>query len=216
MSIYDVFKNAGEGEGGHIYGVAIGIVTNNKDPDGMGRVKLRFPWRSSNDESHWARVTSLMAGNEMGAFFLPEVGDEVLVAFEHGDVEYPIVLGSLWNGEDKPPEKNSDGKNNIRKIKSRSGHELILNDEDSKGQVIIKTKAGHTITLDDTSGSENIEIKDKSGNSIKMDSVQNNIEIKCTMQLNIKANVIEIEADSMMTIKAGATLTLQGALVKIN
>lgn len=217
MSIYETLKNLGEETGGKLVGVAIGIVTNNKDPDGLGRVKLKFPWRDSNDESYWARITTLMAGKEMGTFFLPEVDDEVLVAFDQGDIEHPFVIGSLWNGKEKPPETNSDGKNNIRKIKSRSGHEVILNDEQSKEQVVIKTKGGHTITLDDTAGKEKIEIKDKTGsNTFVIDSVQNNMDIKCSMQLKIKANVIEIAADSMMTLKAGANLTIQGALVKIN
>lgn len=217
MSIVEALANLGEERGGKISGVAVGIVTNNQDPDGMGRVKLKFPWRGDSDESYWARVATLMAGKEMGSFFLPEVGDEVLVAFEQGDVEHPFVVGSLWNGQDKPPETNSDGKNNIRKIKSRSGHELILNDEQSKEQVVIKTKAGHTITLDDSSGQEKIEIKDKSGsNSIKIDSATNNMDIQCSMQLKIKANMVEISADSTMTIKAGATLTLQGSMIQIN
>jgi uncharacterized protein involved in type VI secretion and phage assembly len=198
-----------------ILGVAIGIVTNNKDPDGMGRVKINFPWRDAGDESDWTRIATLMSGKEMGTFFLPEVGDEVLVAFENGDIEHPYILGSLWNGKDKPPETNQDGKNNIRKLKSRSGHEIILNDEKSKEQVLIKTKGGHTILLDDSSGGEKIEIKDQKGsNSVVIDASQ--IAVKCSMQLHLKANIVEIEADSMMTIKAGATLTLQGALVKIN
>lgn len=200
-----------------ISGVVVGIVTSNHDPEGLGRVKVNFPWRGEKDESFWARVASLMAGDGRGVVFYPEVNDEVLVAFEHGDINHPYVIGALWNGKDKPPETNSDGKNNIRKIKSRSGHEIILNDEQSKEQVVIKTKGGHTITLDDTAGKEKIEIKDKTGsNSVAIDSVQNNMDIKCSMQLKIKANIIEIAADSMMTLKAGATLTLQGALVKIN
>lgn len=200
-----------------ISGVVVGIVTSNHDPEGLGRVKVNFPWRGEKDESFWARVASLMAGDGRGVVFYPEVNDEVLVAFEHGDINHPYVIGALWNGKDKPPETNSDGKNNIRKIKSRSGHEVILNDEQSKEQVVIKTKGGHTITLDDTAGKEKIEIKDKTGsNSVAIDSVQNNMDIKCSMQLKIKANIIEIAADSMMTLKAGATLTLQGTLVKIN
>jgi uncharacterized protein involved in type VI secretion and phage assembly len=202
-----------------IAGVVIGIVTNNQDPDGMGRVKLNFPWRDDSDESHWARVATLMAGKERGAFFLPEVGDEVLVAFEHGDISHPYVVGALWNGVDKPPETNDDGKNNIKKIKSRSGHEIILCDDGESGQekVEIRTAAGHKLLLDDARGGEKIEIVDKSGsNSIKIDSVQNSITIESSMNLKIKGQMVEIEAGGTMTVKAGATLTLQGALVQIN
>jgi uncharacterized protein involved in type VI secretion and phage assembly len=145
------------------------------------------------------------------------VGDEVLIAFEMGDLHHPYVIGSLWNGEDKPPASHEDGKNNIRQIKSRSGHELIFNDESGKEKVIIQTKAGHKIVLDDTSGSEKIEITDKSGsNKIVFDSSQNEIAMESAMKLKLKSQTVEIEAGSMMTIKAGATLTIQGALVKIN
>lgn len=220
MSITDLLgRENGRPEERRIAGVVIGIVTNNKDPDGMGRVKVRLPWRDESDESHWARVATLMTGKERGSFFLPEVGDEVLVAFEHGDIHHPYVLGSLWNGVDKPPETNSDGKNNIRKIKSRSGHEIIFSDdaENGKEKVEIHTAAGHRILLDDTRGGEKIEVVDKTGsNSIKIDSVQNAITIESTMNLKLKGQMVEIEAGGMMTVKAGATLTIQGALVKIN
>jgi uncharacterized protein involved in type VI secretion and phage assembly len=217
MSIFDITGNSSIEK--KESGVVIGIVTNNTDPDKLGRVKVKFPWRESKDESNWARVATLMAGNDRGSFFLPEVGDEVLVAFEHGDMSHPYVVGSLWNGVDKPPENNTNGKNNIRKIKSRSGHEIILSDDsDGKQEKIeIRTKAGHKILLDDSSGQEKIEIVDKTGNnSIKMDSTQNSISLESAAQLKIKSPIVEIQADNAMTIKASATLTIQGAMVKIN
>jgi uncharacterized protein involved in type VI secretion and phage assembly len=219
MNKMDILQDSREARGNKIWGVAIGIVTNNKDPDGMGRVKLKFPWRGDEDESYWARIATLMAGGDRGSFFLPEVDDEVLVAFDHGDIHHPYVLGALWNGVDKPPETNADGKNNLRKIKSRSGHEIIFDDnsEQMKEKVEIHTKAGHKILLDDSAGKEKIEIVDKTGsNSVKMDSVQNSISIESAMKLKIKSQMIEIESGTMMKIKAGATLTIEGALVKIN
>lgn len=217
MSFLELLKE--EENGGMINGVVIGIVTNNNDPEGMGRVKLSFPWRLAEDESNWVRVATPMAGKERGMFFLPEVEDEVLVAFEMGDIHHPFVVGGLWNGKDATPETNSDGKNNIKIFKSRSGHQIIFNDDDSgmKEHIEIKTKAGHKILLDDSAGGEKIEIKDKTGlNSIIIDSVQKSISIESAMQLKIKSKMIEIESDSMMTIKAGATLDIQGMLVKIN
>jgi uncharacterized protein involved in type VI secretion and phage assembly len=147
------------------------------------------------------------------------VNDEVLVAFEHGDLNHPYVLGGLWNGMDKPPEGNKDGKNNVRKIRSRSGHEIIFNDDGTtrKEKIEIHTKAGHNILLDDSLGQEKIEVKDKTGrNFIKMDSILNSISVESTMKLNIKSQVVEIEAGGMMILKAGATLAIQGALVKLN
>jgi uncharacterized protein involved in type VI secretion and phage assembly len=220
MSLMELLRDVGGGaSGGRIEGVLVGIVTNNHDPDGMGRVRVRFPVRESNDDSYWARIATLMAGKERGSFFLPEVGDEVLVAFEQGNAEHPYVIGALWNGQDVPPEPNSDGKNNIRKIRSRSGHEILFNDDAEARQekVVIKTKAGHVITLDDASGQEKIEIKDKTGsNAISIDSNQNAIALSSAVKLSIKSQIIEIEAQGMLTLKANATLTIQGTLVKIN
>ena len=200
-------------------GVAPAVVTNNQDPEGLGRVKVRFPWLSDDNETDWVRVATLMAGPERGSFFLPEVGDEVLVAFEHGDINAPYVIGVLWNGQQKPPETNSDGKNNIRKIRSRSGHEIVFNDDDTakKEKIEIHTKAGHRIVLDDSAGGEKIEIVDKTGsNKIVIDSVKNSISIECGMQLKIKAQTVEIEGTASLTLKSNAVLTIQGMPVKIN
>jgi len=204
-------------EYGRIDGVVCGIVTNNEDKKKLGRIKIQFPWLSDKNETDWVRISTFMAGAERGSFFLPEKGDEVLVAFEHGDINRPYVIGTLWNEKAKPPETNQDGKNNIRKIRSRTGHELIFNDETNKGQIVIHTKAGHQIILDDSNGKEKIEIKDKTGdNSISIDSAKNSIAISSKTKLNIKAQSIEIEADGEMKIKAGGTLTIKGSTVKIN
>ena len=207
----------GDNSRGH--SVVVGVVTNNQDPEGQGRVKVKFPWLADQVESQWARIASPMAGKDRGMFFLPEVDDEVVIAFEHGDMNCPYVLGALWNGADTPTETNSDGKNNIRKITSRSGHEIIFNDDSTtkKEKIEIHTKAGHQILLDDSAGQEKIEIKDKTGNNtIKVDSVQNSIDISSQMKLNIKAQMVEIEAGATMTIKSNGTLTLQGAVIRIN
>jgi uncharacterized protein involved in type VI secretion and phage assembly len=201
-----------ESRGRGIVGVVIGIVTNNEDDEGMGRVRVRFPWRGDSG-------ATLMAGDDRGTFFLPEVDDEVLVAFDHGDINHPYVIGSLWNGVDTPPETNADGKNNIRTIKSRSGHEIIFDDnhEQNREKIEIHTNAGHTILLDDSAGAEKIEIKDKTDNNkIIIDSVQNSINIESVMQLKIKANVVEIEGTTSLTLKSNAALTIQGLPVKIN
>ena len=181
-----------------VSGVAIGIVTNNKDEEGkLGRVKVKFPWLSDDNETDWVRVSTLMAGPGIGSFFLPNLGDEVLVAFEQGNLDSPYVIGALWNGKAKPPETNSDGKNNIRKIKSRSGHELIFNDEEKKEKIEIHTKAGHKIILDDANGKEKVEINDKSGkNSIIIDSAENSLDISSQKKLNIKSGDNSILIDS--------------------
>lgn len=194
-------------------GVTIGIVTNNQDPDGMGRVKLKFPWLSEDDESAWARMAVPMAGKDRGVYFLPEVGDEVLVVFAHGDFNAPYVIGALWNGQDTPPADNGDGKNDIRVIKSRSGHIIRLSDAD---------------------GAEKIEILDKSGkNTLVIDAAKNRITISSDQDIalsapngtiTLDANTVEIKAKSGAKlesqagadIKASATLNIKGATVNIN
>jgi uncharacterized protein involved in type VI secretion and phage assembly len=218
MSILDAL-GSGDKVVGRTYGVAAGIVTNNKDPGKLGRLKVKFPWLSDNNETDWIRMTTFMAGGGRGSFFLPEVGDEVLVAFEHGNINRPYIVGALWNGVDQSPENNSDGQNNIRKIKSRSGHEIIFNDNNTAKQekIEIHTNAGHKVVLNDSAGQEKIEIIDKSGNNkITIDSVQNSINIESAMQLKIKSNIVEIEGTASLTLKSSGVLTIQGSLVKIN
>jgi len=207
VSIYELLSEGiqREFEARKMVGVAVGIVTNNQDPDGLGRVKVTFPWLSDSEESHWARIASFMAGAERGGYFLPEVDDEVLVAFEHGDITRPYVIGALWNGVDVPPEVNSDGKNNIRMIKSRSGH---------------------LIKFDDTAGSEKIEILDKGGkNTVIWDAASNKITVSAGQDVEVKAGpgkiafeatTIEIKASGEIKIEASGNLTIKGATVNIN
>ncbi|WP_017303720.1 phage baseplate assembly protein V [Spirulina subsalsa] len=189
------------------YGVTIAVVTNIKDEDGLGRIKVKFPWLTDEDESPWARVMTPMAGDDRGFYFLPEVDDEVLVAFEHGDMAFPYILGSLWNGKDKPPEKNDDGENNKRLIKSRSGHMIILDDTEDKEQVIIQDKSGkNKIMIDCENDEMTIEVekdlKIKAKGKISLKSSDDDLVIECN-NLQIKTQQdCEIEAGSNCKIKA--------------
>ena len=208
--LFDGFAPA---QGRRISGVLVGIVIDNQDPAGLGRVRLKFPSLADDEIGHWARVAVLMAGPDRGTFFLPEVDDEVLVAFEAGDVRRPYVLGGLWNGRDKPPETNADGKNNLRLIKSRSGH---------------------LIRLDDTAGAEKIEIVDRGGkNSITIDTAGNTITIASDADVKIEAprgtitlsaqkielsstGNTEVKPQGNLALEASGTTTLKGAMVNIN
>lgn len=184
------------GDGGRIYGAVVGIVTNNQDPAGSGRVKVRFPWLSDADESNWARVATLMASKgKTGVFFLPEVDDEVLVLFEHGRVDRPYVIGSLWNGKDAPPADNADGKNNLRVITSRSGH---------------------TITLDDSEGGETITIADgKQKNRVVLDAAKGSLSITSEGDVTIQAKgKITLQSDADVVVK-GAAVTLNDGKLKV-
>jgi uncharacterized protein involved in type VI secretion and phage assembly len=215
VSLFDALLDAEAREvaSRRISGVVVGLVTNNKDPEGLGRVKVKFPWLSDADESDWARVAAPMAGNDRGAYFLPEVDDEVLVAFEHGDARSPYVVGALWNGKDAPPAKNDDGKNNLRLIKSRSGHTIKLNDEDGKETIEILDKNKRNSIVIDTSentititSEKDITLSASKG-AIKLDAQK--IEIKSSADT-------KIEAGDKMDVKSGATMTIKGATVNIN
>lgn len=185
--------------------VILGVVEDLRDPESLGRVKLRFP-NVGDTTSDWARFAAPMAGNGFGAFFRPEVGDEVLVAFEHGDNQRPYVLGSVWNKSSPPPPDDARASdNNWRQIRSRSGHLL---------------------RFDDTSGGEKIEIVDKderrrividaAGDKIRIVCDQGDIEIKAKGSLKLEAQTVEIKADSSLKIEAGSDLKVKGATVDIN
>jgi uncharacterized protein involved in type VI secretion and phage assembly len=205
QSVHDVLAPASDEHKGRFYGVMVGIVTNNQDPDKMGRVRIKLVAMSEDHESWWARVATPMAGGGRGLYALPEVDDEVLVAFENGDIGTPYVLGGMWNGKDNPPEDNSDGKNNLRTWKSRSGHIFRFNDKD---------------------GDEKIEVIDKTGsNSITIKSSDNSMAITCNGKLTIHASQgiemtsdadIKITANATIDMEATAPMTLKGAMVNIN
>jgi uncharacterized protein involved in type VI secretion and phage assembly len=199
-------------EPGIVRGVSVGIVTANKDPDGLGRVKVRFPWRARPDESHWARIAVLMAGTERGTWFLPEVDDEVLVAFDAERVEHLYVVGSLWNGKDRPPERNADGKNDIRMIRSRSGHEIVFDDSENGRIDIHLNENRRRVRLDPN----RIEIADSSGNSITVTSDPGVIKISSETAISLESGNIDIKATGRMTIRSSGTLTIQGSTVQIN
>jgi uncharacterized protein involved in type VI secretion and phage assembly len=169
-------------------GVAVGIVTSNADPSHRGRVKVRLPALSADIESTWAPVVTPMAGPGRGLRLLPEEGETVVVAFEDGDIDRPFVLGAFWAGSDEPPEADDPG-NDLRLLRSRSGH---------------------VVRLDDTAGAERIEIVDSSGdNTITIDTANNEITVHA-------AGPVTIEAGGDLTLTAHGNLTLEGNKVDVS
>ena len=215
MSFFDLLQGSGEQEprGGRIYGVVVGLVTNNQDPDGLARVKVKFPWLSDVDESAWARIATLKAGKKRGFYFLPEVDDEVLVAFEHGDVRFPYVLGALWNGQDDPPITNDDGKNNVGMIQSRSGHVVKLNDEDGKETIEIVDKSKRNSIVIDTSKNTITVTTDK---DITLSAPSGTIKLDAQKVQISSSGATEIKAQGSMNVGASGTMTVKGSTVNIN
>jgi len=203
-------------ETNRIYGVVIGVVTNNQDPDGLGRVKVRLPWLSKEHESNWARVTAPMAGNDRGLYLLPEVDDEVLVAFEHGRAEFPYILGSLWNGKDKPPGKNDGGKNSVRLLKSRSGHVVRLDDTDGGEKIeIVDAKGKQSIVFDTAAGSltltadQDVVIESKNG-LLKLSGNKG-------VEITAPAGAGRLEAQQGLDVKSsGGQVNVKGTVINLN
>src|ERR1044071_7484178 len=130
-------------------GVHLAIVVENKDgQDNPGyRVKVKFPWLSEQESTFWARIAVPMSGNERGVYVLPEIDDQLLVVFEHGEISRPIVVGALWSKKQEPVEVNESAKNNTKLIKSRCGHRIIFDDKQGAEKLIIvdKTKKNKII-----------------------------------------------------------------------
>jgi uncharacterized protein involved in type VI secretion and phage assembly len=190
------------GLGGRWYGVYPALVADIKDPDGQGRVLVTLPWAPDTDNGKyraWARIATLMGGNNRGSWFIPDVDDEVLVLFEGGDPRRPYVVGGLWNGKDTPPEAmDGAGKNDKKVLRSRKGVKITLDDTDGRETLTLETPAGQTVTLQD--GPSSVEVKDANGNSVKLEAA--GITVNAAAKVTITAGTAEISA-GMLTVNAG-------------
>ena len=196
--------------GAPINGVVIAQVTDNNDPNNQARVKLKFPWLDDNYESDWARVTQLGAGPNSGALFMPEVNDEVLVAFEFGDIRRPFVVGSLYNGQDTPNLGSSLFNNGAvmrRGLISRKGHQFIFFDDPNKaGVAIISSDGNLKISLNET----NSEIHISSQGKVHLECQQDmTLESQGNLKLSAQQG-ITLEAQTTLDLKGGSGATLDG------
>jgi uncharacterized protein involved in type VI secretion and phage assembly len=163
-------------------GVFVGIVTNNDDPDKMGRVKVKIPMLTEDHESNWARVVMPMAGPGRGFYILPEINDEVVVAFEHGDIHRPYVVGAIWNGSDKLPEATvlgSGGTVDRRVLYTRAGHKMDFDDTQGSTKFTLTTAGGHKILMDDGS-SKKVAVTTSGGHKIDMDDTGQKVTVQST------------------------------------
>ena len=186
---------------GHFHGGYLAEVIDLSDPDNLARVKIRllnFDGVDGHDGPVWARVASAFAGNNRGAFLIPDVGDEVLVTFVNGDPRYPIVIGGLWNGSDAAPESISGGRNVRKVIRSKNGVKLTLEDEDGQEKCILETPGKQKVTLKDGPGQ--ITIEDSNGNSIKLES--SGVTITGSAKVTVNASQVAVSA-GMVQVDAG-------------
>jgi uncharacterized protein involved in type VI secretion and phage assembly len=197
------------------YGVVQGTVTDVNDSDGkQGRVKVRFDWFDDQMETEWCRVQQFYAGNGYGAFFIPEVHDEVLVAFAHGDMRMPIILGGLYNGVDKPATYRSASQDQ-KLIRTKGQHELLFDDTSGKQRVRIKTNGGHTADLSDTD--KKVTVQSSGGQSVVIDDSASTINVQTnggTITLKTGSGTVTIDGSGHISL-TGVDISLTGTSVSL-
>jgi phage baseplate assembly protein V len=199
------------------YGVVEGLVTDNADPDHEGKVRVKFPWFDDDTITEWCRVLQPYAGSGYGTFFVPEVGDEVVIGFAHGDMRLPIILGGVYNGKDKPPSYR-DASKDEKLIKTKGGHEILLNDSKGSQGIKITTNGGHTIDLDDqgksvavnTSGGQSITLDDQGGSITVTTSGGQSITLDPGGGVTISATQVTIDATSISLGQAAISSLIRG------
>jgi phage protein D len=205
-------------------GLVVGVVTDNADPDGLGRVKVLYPWLSQDHASDWARVVIPGGGTQRGMQFLPEVNDEVLVGFEQGDINFPYVLGGLWNGKNAPPSKNSDvldgGKVTKRVIRSRTGHIITLDDSDNTPSITIVDNTGkNKVFLDSSKNKLTVHLE----GDMLFEAPQGDVSIKgktinveATDALKVKGKTVDTEANTSVNVRAGTDMKVSGVNTELS
>jgi len=203
------------------YDVYYGIVTQNKDPDGLNRVKVRLPWmdQGDTDQTHWAQLLTPMEGNKFGWYTLPDVDDVVVIVFVDGDSKQPVIVGGIWSKTDNAPEPNEDGKNNFRGYRSRSGHRLILDDSSNTKVVLADKTAKNMIGIgrfEKAGAGPNVCAVYKPPMSgtfgISISTMEGKMEITCPNgKLSIEAKqAVKISAKTSIDIKATKDFTVEG------
>ena len=180
-------------------GVCTAVVIDNVDPENRGRVKVRLGQIGAGEKASeaWARIATLMAGDNRGTWFIPEVEDEVLVAFDAGDIRRPYVIGALWNDTDSPPA-TMDANNTRKLLRSRSGVQITLNDQGGQESFLVETPGGQRMLLKEGPGA--VEISDSSGNSVKLEAT--GVSVTASARVTINAATIEISS-GILSVNAG-------------
>jgi uncharacterized protein involved in type VI secretion and phage assembly len=180
-----------------LHGVYSASVLDNRDPNNLARVLVRVSSLTDGPTEVWARVATMMAGQNRGTLFIPDVDDEVLVAFERGDIRAPYVIGAMWNATARPPS-NSEQATSVKLIRSRNGTTLRILDDKDNNSIVIETPGGQRITLQDSPGS--VRIDDAAGNSVTLST--SGVKVSATGVATITASAVELTA-GILTIHAG-------------
>ena len=203
------------------FGVEIGLVTNVQDPEKLGRVKVCFPRLPDKPESSWCRVAQPAAGAGRGFYFVPQVNDEVLIAFERGEANQPYVIGSLWNGQDKPMDGAYTDDNTKSVIQTKSGHRVELDDKDGEEKIVIADKSGkRTHTFDVKKKKFLIEAKEgdieiHAEKKLVLSCEDLEIRTDKSAKLHVGSN-LDVKVDAKANIKADSQLNLKASRVNIN
>ncbi len=245
--ISEMLNESHQGRSGssRMQGGMIAKVVDNVDPEDRYRVRISFPWLSdqytkdttsdgsdSKVQSHWARITTMMAGKDTGSFWLPEIDDEVMVEFEEGDFSRPVIVGSLWNGPTNSPRKlkfspeNQEvdvsnnaqgGKNEYRFIRSRSGSTLAFIDKEGSDAVSLRSPKNAEFYIDDADGGERICMYDSKQNQwlcidtankkITLETDEGDILIKAKEKIRLECKNLEIDASQDIKVKAGQNIS---------
>ncbi|MEG0780306.1 MAG: phage baseplate assembly protein V [Oscillospiraceae bacterium] len=234
MALFDELLGSGDGGGvPPMPSVTTGKVVENWDDKHPGMVRVEiFLGESGQNETDWIRVAQPYAGKGCGSYFLPEVGDEVVLGFNQGDRNHPLVIGSLWNQVDTLPEETAREKNDVKRIKTKGGHELVFTEESGKETLTLHTPGKLTLTMADEK--KLITVQDADGkNLVVIDGDKGTVTVTAEKKLlldvgsgsllldgqgkkaTLKMDTINIEANQNLNLK-GQNVKLDGSMMKIN
>lgn len=186
------------------------VVTDNHDPDGLGRIRAKLHWMNGSEKTPWMRFTTPHAGGGKGMFFIPEKDEEVIVGFEGDSATKPYVIGSVYHGKANNSFSNAD--NDIKTIQSRSGHIIELNDKNGAESITVKDKNENVITVDTPRGC--ITIKDKNKNQIIIDAKGDSIEITANESITMNAPSITLNGTTISSLAKAAITMNAGAAIE--
>ncbi|HEX5125594.1 MAG TPA: phage baseplate assembly protein V [Rhodocyclaceae bacterium] len=200
-----------ERQSGWMHAGYLAQVVSLDDPDHLNRVQVRllsFDGVDKQDAPMWARVVSPFAGKDRGTFFLPDLDDEVLIVFMNGDGRFPMLVGGLWNGTStSPADIESGGTNRYKRIKSKNGIIITMDDQQGQETLQMETPGGQKITLQDGPGT--ITIEDSNGNSIKLDT--SGITVTASAKVTLNASEVDVSAGM---VKVDAAMSNFSGIVK--